>query len=186
MNKKSIIISLGIILALVVLLVLLIVYNSKPVNYEIVDLPTDNFIDNQSSKTHLDTVVAIGMEELGISGCSIRIRDMNDQLRNNPGVSGLELGAAIFGSGKSYLIYVDPSIDKREIITVMSHELIHLRQYFSEDLIVINGSAGIVKWKGEEMNVLNLEYNLRPWEIEAFAEQRNLAKNIKGILLPGY
>lgn len=183
MNKKSIIISLGIILALV-LLVLLIVYNSKPVNYAVVDLPTDNFIDNQSSKPHLDTVVAIGMEELGISGCSVRIRDMNEQLRNNPGASGLELGAAIFGSGNSYLIYVDPSIDKREVITVMSHELIHLRQYFSEDLMVINGSAGIVKWKGEEMNVLNLEYNLRPWEVEAFAEQGDLSSSISDILLP--
>jgi hypothetical protein len=183
MNKKSVIVALGIIIA-IVLLILLIVYSSKPVNYAVVDLPTDNFIDNQSSKPHLDTVVAIGMEELGISGCSVRIRDMNEQLRNNPGASGLELGAAIFGSGNSYLIYVDPSIDKREVITVMSHELIHLRQYFSEDLMIINGSAGIVKWKGEEMNVLNLEYNLRPWEVEAFAEQRNLAKDIMRILLP--
>ncbi len=183
MNKKSVIVALGIIIA-IVLLILLIVYSSKPVNYAVVDLPTDNFIDNQSSKPHLDTVVAIGMEELGISGCSVRIRDMNEQLRNNPGASGLELGATIFGSGNSYLIYVDPSIDKREVITVMSHELIHLRQYFSEDLMIINGSAGIVKWKGEEMNVLNLEYNLRPWEVEAFAEQRNLAKDIMRILLP--
>lgn len=183
MNKKSIIVTLGIIIA-IILLVLLIVYNSKPVNYAVVDLPTDNFIYNQSSKTHLDTVVAIGMEELGISGCSIRIRDMNEQLRNNPGASGLELGAAIFGSGNSYLIYVDPSIGKKEIITIMSHELIHLRQYFSEDLKVLNGSTGIVKWKGEEISVLNLDYNLRPWEIEAFAEQGDLSSSISGILLP--
>lgn len=183
--KKSFLLSLSIAIFAILVIVLIVVL-SKPVIFNSVKLPENNSIINRSSKPYLDTIVAIGMDELEADSFYISIRDLTAELKNNPAVNGLDLGAVIFGSGKSYIIYVDTKIDKKSAIDVICHELIHLKQYSSGDLIVLDGSSGLVQWKGEKIEVLNLDYNLRPWEIEAFSEQRKLSEKVKEVLIPDF
>jgi hypothetical protein len=181
--KKSFLISLGIALAAILVIVLIVIWTKDPVFNSVV-LPKDNYIINQSSVPYLDTIVAIGMNEIGKSGFSVRIKDLTTEFLDNQSVNGLELGAVIIGSGKNYIIYVDPGLDKKRVIDVLSHEIIHLKQYSSGDLMVIDGVKGLVNWKGEMIEVLELEYSSRPWEIEAFAEQKGLSIQIREILIP--
>ena len=59
-------------------------------------------------------------------------------------------------------------------------KLIHLEQYTSKRLVLLNN--GLVNWKGNEIVVLDYQYNDRPWEIEAFDGQGDLQKRIENIL----
>lgn len=183
MEKKKI---LYVIISLIIacLIVFVIVYNSKPVEYNSVEIPADNKIMNNSSRPYLDTIVAIGMSKLSIDSCRVIIRDMPEDLSNNSdrGTGGMDLKATVFESGGTYFIYVNKSVSKSNAIEVIAHEIIHLEQFWSGRLIVLNKS-GLVNWEGEQFETLQIDYNSRPWEIEAFREDGELSSLIEEVLV---
>jgi predicted metallopeptidase len=73
-------------------------------------------------------------------------------------------------------------MSRDEAIKVLSHELIHLKQYYTKKLILEKDK---VIWDGREVyqNEINeTKYEQRPWEAEAFAGQRGLENKIREIL----
>lgn len=70
-------------------------------------------------------------------------------------------------------------MSRRESIEIIAHEIIHILQYNSSDLMYENS---ILIWKGEEFTVNSFSYDNRPWEIEAFSKGSSLANQIEGIL----
>ena len=69
-----------------------------------------------------------------------------------------------------------------EAIKVLSHEMIHLKQYYTKKLIL---EKDRVYWNGDvlyESEINNLRYEDRPWESEAFAGQRGLENKIREVL----
>jgi hypothetical protein len=120
------------------------------------------------------------MNKLGINGTYIIIRPLTEETKKQFS-SEMELKAHIKGLGKQYVIWVD-DMGRYETITVLSHELIHLRQYYNGKLVVSNE---FIKWDNQVISVnelSNIDYNARPWEIEAFQEQRYLDIDIRKVL----
>ena len=66
------------------------------------------------------------------------------------------------------------------ILKIIAHELIHLRQYFYEELII---DGLYVTWMGENFDIDGIEYEDRPWENEAYSQQTYLGNKIISILL---
>jgi hypothetical protein len=170
----------------VIILLLLVIFGiyklstRKERTFKIVQIDKYNFIQNKTNKPYLDSIIHVGMNELGISGTYIIIKPLTEQTKQQFS-SELNLKAHIKGLGKQYVIWVD-DMDRDESITVLSHELIHLRQYYNGKLIVTNE---LIKWDDQVIPVNELssiDYNARPWEIEAFQEQKYLDIDIRKVL----
>jgi len=170
----------------VIFLILLVIFGIyklttlKEKTFKLVHLDKHNFIQNKTDKPYLDSIVHVGMNELGIDGTYIIIKPLTEEAKQQFS-NKLELKAHIKGLGKQYVIWVD-DMDRDETITVFSHELIHLRQYYNGKLIV---SDGLIKWNDQIIPVNELstiDYNARPWEIEAFQEQKYLDIDIRKVL----
>jgi hypothetical protein len=63
-----------------------------------------------------------------------------------------------------------------ESIQTLSHELIHLKQYNDHKLVI---TEEVVYWNDEIVNLDEINYGQRPWEIEAFSKQNKLTQEIK-------
>lgn len=64
-------------------------------------------------------------------------------------------------------VFLNPNSSLEEMITSLAHEMIHVWQVERGDL---HGSL----WKGHDLR--SLPYEMRPWELEAFANQDQIAK----------
>lgn len=74
-----------------------------------------------------------------------------------------------------YTIYIDTTLTGDELIEVLCHEMVHLKQLQSNELELINNNF---KWRGHYINE-DIPYNRRPWEIAAYRKQRHLKKMVK-------
>lgn len=144
------------------------------------DIETTNMVANRTEDNYLDSVVYVGLNELGMDSIAVTIRPITDEVKQQFDSEGT-LKAHILGRGRQYIIFLD-DMGRDESIKVLSHELIHLRQYVTQKLILHKNE---VIWDGKvisEYKVSESKYNDRPWEIEAFAEQRQLESKIRNIL----
>jgi hypothetical protein len=179
MKKSKIIL---IILLLIVLFLGLYFLKRKPeVPFKDIELPnTSNFINNRTENKYLDTVILLAADRLGIDAAIISVFPMNEQVRINfERENNISLTAFIIGSDYRYAIYTQ-DLDRMESITVLSHELIHLKQYQTKRLVIIGN--GVVEWEGQKIDVNLIPYNDRPWEREAFREETKISKDLKKIL----
>jgi hypothetical protein len=170
----------------IIFLILLLIFGIyklstiKEKTFKLVNIEKHNFVQNKTDKSYLDSIVHVGMNELGISVIYIIIKPLTKEAKQQFS-NDIQLKAHIKGLGKQYVIWVD-DMDRSETILVFSHELIHLRQYYNGELVVSNDS---IKWKDQIIPVSELstiDYNVRPWEIEAFQEQKYLDIDIRKVL----
>ena len=153
-------------------------YQEQP--FKQFDIETTNMVANRTEDNYLDSVVYVGLNELGMDSLAVTIRPITDEVKQQFDSEGT-LKAHILGRGRQYIIFLD-DMGRDESIKVLSHELIHLRQYVTQKLILHKNE---VIWDGKvisEYKVSESKYNDRPWEIEAFAEQRQLENKIRNIL----
>jgi hypothetical protein len=179
MKKSKIIL---IILLLIVLFVVVYFLNKKEETpFKEIELPdTANFINNRTDNKYIDTVLLLAANKLGIDGAIISVFPMSDDVRINfERDNNISLKAFIVGSGFQYAIFTE-DLSRAESITVFSHEMIHLKQYNSNRLVVLDN--GVVQWEGQKLEVNSIPYNDRPWEREAFQNERKIANDLKKIL----
>ena len=154
------------------------IYREKTFN--IIDIQTTNIVANGTDRDYLDSIVYVGLNELNLDSVAITIRQISPDVQAMFD-SELQLKAHIIGKGNQYIIFVD-EMGRDEAIKVLSHELIHLKQYYTKKLILEKDK---VYWDGEEIyqrEINETEYQRRPWEAEAFAGQRGLENKIREIL----
>jgi hypothetical protein len=70
-------------------------------------------------------------------------------------------------------------MNRDESIEVLCHEVIHMEQYSSGDLVYDNN---FIIWKGDKMELNSKEYMDRPWEKDAFDRQSQLIKSVESVL----
>lgn len=135
----------------------------------------NNFIYNERFPTYYDTILNVAMDEVELRGYNVILRELSDGAKSQ--FDG-ELKAHIrYENGDFYLF--TQSMDKREAMEVLSHEVIHMLQYTSGNLSYSNGK---VTWMGEVLDLNSKEYEQRPWENEAFQKQSKLTGMVKETL----
>jgi len=145
-----------------------------------IDIQTTNMVSNRTDRDYLDSIVYVGLNEMNLDSVAITIRQISPEVQAMFD-SNSQLKAHIIGKGKQYIIFVD-EMSRDEAIKVLSHELIHLKQYYTKKLILEKDK---VIWDGRVVyqNEINeTKYEQRPWEAEAFAGQRGLETKIREIL----
>jgi predicted metallopeptidase len=152
------------IIGLVTVAILAVTSNSEEKYFNQIELPTTNSIVNSLDNIHYyDTILAVGMDGVGLNGVTVVINDMSDAAKKQ--FNG-ELKAHIRLHNGIYYLFVG-ALNKSEAIEVLSHEIIHILQYESGELVYENGE---VVWQNE-VYTLEEEYERRPWEREAFSRQ---------------
>ena len=172
--KKIVGISIGSIL-IITLISYAIISNTEDKPYNQVNISYNNSILNSSLPSYYDTVLYVGLNALEAEGVTIIIDKLSDKAKEQ--FDG-ELKAHIRCYNNMYYLFID-EYSREEVIEIIAHELIHIQQYNSNDLVYLNGS---VFWRGEEYDLTNIEYQKRPWEDEAFEAQSQVASIISNIL----
>jgi hypothetical protein len=173
--KKIALILLGI--GIITTITLALINDDSEEYFKPVELPTTNSVVNSLGRLHYyDTILAVGLDAAGINGVTVVINDMTDAARNQ--FSG-ELKAHIRKFNGVYYLFAG-ALNRSEAIEVMSHEIIHIKQYESGELAYENEK---LEWQGEDYTfALEGEYERRPWEIEAFNKQGTIESSILNIL----
>lgn len=155
----------------------------KPTTYKKVTLSERNLIWSTTEWTYLDTIVSVGMDELGIKDMEVLIQPMNERIKSKfeEGSDDIQLKAYVSQWIRGYVISVDGDLGKDAAIDIMSHELIHLVQYEDSSLVVGDGTEVI--WLGAKYDILHVPYDERPWEKSAFRKQTELADKIRAKIL---
>jgi len=176
-NKNLIWIILGIIL--LSLIIYLVTLPEK--QFRVVTFTPTSYVINRTDTSYLDTIVHIGLNELGIDNISVIIREMDSPkvIEGDYDTQGFIVSR--LGGGRDYLIFLKKGMDRYKAIEVLSHELIHLKQYNNRDLILLG--VGHLSWMGTEYkDISTIPYMEREWEKEAFSESPELKESIKDIL----
>jgi hypothetical protein len=150
--------------------------------YNKLEFEGNNFVINQTNYNYIDTVIYAGLDELNITNTYVVVKEMDELVSKNfKNENDLILQAAIVGTKNQYIIYVTP-MNRVNTITIISHELVHLKQYADGRLKMIDNG---IEWNGVELNINNLsqlEYSSRPWEREAFQVGKILSNKLKNVL----
>ena len=177
--KKKIIISF-IVIILIGLITLLIIKLSKtqPEKYfSPVKFNSVNYVNNNTNKNYYDTIIKVGLEKLNLRDVSVLITPLSPEIKSILG-DNYELKAHLRENGDEYVLFID-NVSKEESITIISHELIHLKQYLTKELVYSNG---IVYWQNKEFVLNDIGYGDRPWETDAFKKEPELSNKIKSTL----
>ena len=168
---------LGIILLIVLILILILTTKKEDKPFNQIELSYRNTITNTASPSYYDTILSVGMDQMNISGYSVLVNKLSDNAKSQ--FDG-ELSAHIRYVNSNFYLFID-DMDRKDAIDVISHEIIHMQQYISGDLIY--NKDGNVNWKGEIIDLKSSEYDKRPWESDAFSRQIKLSNSIEKIIL---
>ena len=88
------------------------------------------------------------------------------------------LKAQVKSYPNGFIIWID-DLNRGESLTVLAHELIHIQQYSTKELVV---SGTNVTYKGRVTDVMVIPYSEREWEIDAFTKEGSIKNTINKIL----
>lgn len=173
MKKKLLIIIIGL---FVILFVVYLILNYKDPNrpFKTIELSGGNLIQNNTYPPYYDTVLSVAMDRMGMVGNHVIVSKLSDVAKSQ--FDG-ELKAHIRYHNKTFYLFVI-DMNKSESIEVLSHEVIHMHQYTTGNLVY----DGKVVWMGEVFDLNSQEYEVRPWEKDAFNRQGKLINEVKEVL----
>lgn len=159
-------------IVIVAIVLALVVYNNKysfiEKPFKVVALHKESYVINQTKVPYLDTIVYLGLKELHFPKTVVVIKTLDPSQATTDG--GLEIKAYVVEDMGSYMIFIQP-MGRKESLLVLSHEMIHIAQYYLGDISVTD--KGVI-WKKAMLYPIDTPYEQRPWELQAFALQGEL------------
>jgi hypothetical protein len=137
-----------------------------------VELSYNNQIVNNLLPSFYDTILSVGLDLYNIESSLIIVNPLSEESKAQFG--GESLKAHIRYYNGAYYLFID-RLNRSEAMLVISHEIVHIKQYQNYDLIYENN---ILMWKGEVIDADNMEYLDRPWERDAFFNESKLYSQI--------
>ena len=97
-----------------------------------------------------------------------------------------DLGSTVYGfcdwnddnhKARDFTIIVHPELHKKTMLTVLAHEMVHVKQFAMGELMD-NPSGKTAQWKGKRVRIRDNDegYWTTPWEIEAYGREQGLYK----------
>jgi len=176
-NKNAIIaliIALGVLIGIVTYLLTV-----KEEYFNRIELPQSEIkIRNNTDMSYIDTILRVGLQRLDLNPIGINVRYLKSATLMDKDKE-FDVKAFVYGSKGMYVLYVT-HMDRREMVKVLAHELIHIRQYETGKLSVRDGR---VRWLRKFYTIDNIPpYTQRPWEMEAFSMQNKFSKELTATL----
>lgn len=180
MNKKILLVVLVFLLALLAL----IIFSPKIEFREDVDYSKNNMVVNQTDKQYIEDIIHIGLNYLDIKEMIVVVKEIDRNVKID---DQYDAKASVVTNNYQFLVSLY-DMKKNEAITTLAHELIHIHQYYTNDLYIDerDGEKVIVHNQVNFFPISTLNqvpYMERPWEVDAFDRQRDLAKLLEKELL---
>ena len=93
-------------------------------------------------------------------------------------IKGLTQYISLSDSTRLLRIRIDSRLDETQRLNVLAHEMMHVRQYLSGDLIIFDGK---MVWRGSKYSFVHRDPRKLPWEVEAHRYDQYLAKVLRDI-----
>ena len=139
--------------------------------------PSHLVVNNYSDCKSLDSLSLIILDKI-FRYDSITITIVNMQVKENTIASGfIDKDSTML---HSYIIYVNTNSVKslNDKIYFICHELSHLRQYESGELVTLKDKTGMI-FRGDTINFESTGYSNRPYELDAIAKSIIIQKELK-------
>jgi len=175
MKNKTALIILILILS-VIGIYFLVTYKEKPFNK--LRFETTSMIQNSTDMKYIDTVLYMGLKELGLENIIILVKPMDKPTKARFDRLNIDLKAHVSGGDSQYILYVS-KMSRRESVEFMAHELAHIWQYQLGKLKI---SPDVIIWDGYENSPIEHDYMWSPWEVEARLHGGRLERILKTIL----
>lgn len=173
MKNKLLILVVGILIGLMILLSLNL--SKKEDYFNQVELSNNNNIVNSLRTTYYDTILSVGLDQSNLNGITVVMSELSSVAKNQ--FNG-DLKAHIRFYDGIYYLFID-EYSRNESIDIISHEIIHIIQYNSNQLKYDND---IITWESQPFGLDDIEYDNRPWEKDAFQRGPFLSNKIQQIL----
>lgn len=170
MKNKLKILLLGLCTLLIGFLIYKIIAYKEP-PFKNIDINKTSMILNGSSLPFVDTILYVGLDDMGIRNIIVSVYDLTDEMKIKFS-SSIELKANLYINNGHYYLWID-NMSRKDAVKVVSHELIHFKQYHNKELSIENR---VLLWQDKPVNLESVYYHDRPWEIEAFAKQDSIYK----------
>lgn len=70
---------------------------------------------------------------------------------------------------RKFLIEMHPQLGSRRILSTLSHEMVHIKQYIEGET-----NDQLSTWRGKKINPDEVDYWIHPWEIDAYGREAGL------------
>lgn len=164
-------------IVLLALAVWIVIDAFKDVYFKRVTLSENNIVVNYTKYPYMDTIVYVGLDSLGMCDMNVQVKRLSEEAIANFS-SDLDLRGTIYGDGHQYVMYIGEG-SRAEHVNIVAHELIHLRQYYSKQLVY---DGWYVYWNRAKYDIKELAYGIRPWEADAFEQEVYLERKIRSVL----
>jgi predicted metallopeptidase len=124
-----------------------------------------------------DTIMRVGLDAVGVKGVTVIFGKLTDAAKDQYGEGELKAHVRYF-NGIFYL-FTDV-MKKNEAMNVLAHEIAHIQQYNSGTFVYENDQ---VYWHGELYSLDNVDYDVRPWEREAFSRESEIENAISKVII---
>lgn len=183
-TKERLLKIIGIILLILILIFTIykiITYKEKPFNHIIID---EKFkIVNATNLNYLDTIMYAGLKTLYFNNndtiyvAILPLSKIENYIQKDKDV---DLQAFITGRNNMYQLFIG-EYSRNKNIEIISHEIIHLEQYYTDKIQVLNNI--LVVWEKDTVNINEYtDYYSRPWEKEAFNGQKSKEVEMRSVL----
>ncbi len=141
-----------------------------------VELPNNNLVINKLTNVKFyDTIAHTGLTQAGLQDLKVVIDTLPDKLATN--FDGNLKGATVYLNDVYYIFMKEYS--RPLAIEIIAHEIIHIQQYNKKELYVKGAN---VVWQDKVYILSEVEYETRPWELDAFSKQNDLIQKIEKVL----
>lgn len=172
-NKKMII---GVVLFLVFVLVYFLVFR-KEKEYKHYEFPSEINVYSNVNIEYADSLTMILLNKVfDIDTINLYINYMYKDLVINE----INIKAYTEKYNDNYIVFLNKNMNKSEFKKIMSHEVIHIKQMYDGDLIIIDNEKYI--WKGDTLNYKNVDYYDREYEKEAYDKQSRVLSELNNLL----
>lgn len=167
---------------IILVLIYVIFFNKTPEFIVTDDIKKANIVNSYVDHNNIDNIIYIGMDILEIDSITVNVFNLPEYLKYNK-INGniFIIDALIYKNfDNTYTIFINNSSSKKDLNLYLSHELIHLNQYYNNRLNILFG--GIINFDNINYLAKDIKYLDRPWETEAFEQEASLLNEIECIL----
>lgn len=181
MKKKNIWIIIGVILLIIGLIVFLNIRQKKldarPFN--VYEYPASINVINGTKFEKADTIIlSLAHQIFKLDTVDIMVYYIPNHL-NSGDIEFYGIVQQLPYDDRKFLILVNRNLNLTKLFETLSHEFIHIDQYSRGDLEIFEHYA---IWKGDTLDMLEVKYDDRLFEKEAFRNQDMVARELKKLL----
>lgn len=179
MKKRTIIIIIGVVVVIVGLMIYLNQRQKRP--FKTFEFPETLVVENYTDADKVDTIAMVILNKImGYDTMNIKIYQMPGHLEKDNKLEFIAFIQQVPFNDQMYVVFLQSRASIGRIKMAMSHEFVHLYQFETGKLKTID-QYGYV-WKGDTVKFSEVEYENRPYEIEAFREGPKIERELNQIL----